>query len=66
MCETGCASVAQLLLKASEPIVRTASVALIWDYNAISLLLYTNAGPVHVCVCLCAHENKPGSETKAV
>lgn len=43
------------LFKASKEIVRTASVALIWDYNAITLLLYTNAAPVHLCmfVCVC-------------
>lgn len=45
-------SAVQLLLKASEPAIRTASVALIRDYIAITLLLYTTA-PVHVCVCLC-------------
>lgn len=61
-----CVSVAQLLLKASEPMVRTASVALMRDYIAITLLLYTNASPVHLCVvyghmktrkCLCRVQN---------
>lgn len=34
---------ARLLLKASKP-------SLIWDYIAITLLLYTNAAPVHLCM----------------
>lgn len=74
MCDTVCMSVsaAWLLLKASEPNVRSASVALIWDYIRITLLLYTNAAPVHLCVCVfvCEHENKlmhtQGSETETV
>lgn len=49
--------VAHLPLKAPGPIVRRASVALIWDYIAITLLLYTNAAPLHLCVrvhvCMC-------------
>ena len=55
VCECVRVSVARLLLKASEPIVRTASVALIWDYMAITLLLYTNAASVHLCVCVCVY-----------
>lgn len=33
-----CAFAARLILKASEPIIGTASVALMWDYKAITLL----------------------------
>lgn len=53
LCLYVCVFVTRLLLKAPEPIVRTASVALIWDYIAITLLLYTNAAPVHLCMCSC-------------
>ena len=65
-----CVCVVRLLLKAAEPIVRTASVALIWDYIAITLLSYcTLMFPcaslygfmcVGVClsVCVCKGENK--------